>query len=181
MELFEGGARQKRSIFLKVLAASLIAAVIAPPLAQAAVQAVKVRGAVKVKDTGGGRINASTVADMGLFEAAGSTGALDVRNFAGGGGVLGAADCTETLADGLPNFVALRDTIVTGIIITGTNATYTATAQAFGNHALPLLNFSVDNANPEVFVGLGNGLTITTELKLTCTAGNSGNLIVVGQ
>jgi hypothetical protein len=118
---------------------------------------------------------------MGLFEAAGSSGAVDVRNFAGGGGVLGAADCTETTADGRANFVSVTDAIVTGIIMTGTDATFTATAQAFGAHALPLLRFKVTPENPSEFVGLGNGLSITTELKVTCTAGTDGLLIVVGQ
>lgn len=179
METFQVTAREKRSTFVKVIVGCLIAFIIAPPLAQAAVQTI--RGTVKIKDSGGGVISASSIGAMGLFEAEGSTGAVDVRNFAGGGGVLGAADCTATTADGRANFVAVTDAIVTGIIMTGTDATFTATAQAFGDHALPLLRFQVTPENPSEFVGLGNGLSITTELKITCTAGTNGLLIVVGQ
>jgi hypothetical protein len=179
VDLFETSAREKRSTFVKVVAGCLLAFIIAPPLAQAAVTTIK--GSVKIKDSGGGAISASSIGAMGLFEAAGSSGAVDVRNFAGGGGVLGAADCTETTADGPANFVAVTDSIVTGIIITGTDATFTATAQAFANHALPLLQFRTTPDHPSEFIGLGNGLTITTELKITCTAGTNGRLIVVGQ
>jgi hypothetical protein len=179
LDLFQTSAREKRSTFVKVIAGCLLAFIIAPPLAQAAVTTIK--GTVKIKDSGGGTISASSIGAMGLFEAAGSSGAIDVRNFAGGGGVLGAADCTETTADGRANFVSVTDAVVTGIIMTGTNATFTATAQAFGAHALPLLKFQVTPENPSEFVGLGNGLSITTELKITCTAGTDGLLIVVGQ
>jgi hypothetical protein len=179
VDMFEASAREKRSTFVKVVVGCLIAFIIAPPLAQAAVQAVRVRGAVKVKDTGGGVISASSIGNMGLFEAAGSTGAVDVRNFAGGGGVLGAADCAA--ATPIESSVSVTNAIVTGLILTGTDATFTATAQAFGNHALPLLNWTLTADNSGEFVGLGNGLTITTELKITCTAGTNGNLIVVGQ
>lgn len=179
MEMFQATSQEKRSTFVKIIVGCLIAFILAPPLAQAAVQAVRVRGAVKVKDSGGGVINSSAVGSMGLFEAAGSSGAVDVRNFAGGGGVLGAADCAA--ATPIESSVSITDSIVTGLIMTGTNATFTATAQAFGNHALPLLNWTLTADNSGEFVGLGNGLTITTELKITCTAGTSGNLIVVGQ
>jgi hypothetical protein len=151
-----------------------MAFILAPPLAQAATQTIK--GTVKIKDSGNGTISASAIGSMGLFEAAGSSGALDVRNFAGGGGVLGAADCSA--ATPLEDNVAVTDSIVTGIILTGTSSTWTATAAAFG--PIPLANWTLSASNSDVFVGLGNGLTITTELKITCT-GTSGNLIVVGQ
>lgn len=179
MDLMQTSAREKRSTFVKIVVGCLIAFILAPPLAQAAVQAVRVKGAVKVKDSGGGTISASSIGNMGLFEAEGSTGAIDVRNFAGGGGVLGAADCAA--ATPIESSVSVTNAIVTGLIMTGTDATFTATAQAFGNHALPLLNWTMSADNPGEFVGLGNGLSITTELKITCTAGTSGNLIVVGQ
>ena len=180
MDLFDVSGREKRSTFVKVLIACVLAAILAPPLAHAAT--TQVRGTVKIKDSGNGTVNASPVGTMGLFEAAGSTGALDVRTFGGGGGVLGAANCNPADdAVGLTDTVAVTDSIVTGIMVTGTDATFTATAQAFGNHALPLLNFSVDDTESNVFVGLGNGLTITTELRLKCTAGTNGNLVVFGQ
>lgn len=183
MEVLPATAQEKRSTFVKIVIGCLIAFIIAPPLAQAAVQAVRVKGAVKVKDSGGGVISASSIGNMGLFEAAGSSGAIDIRNFAGGGGVLGAADCNtagDPLGQGIGSSVSITNSIVTGLIMTGTDATFTATAQAFGNHALPLLKWTLTPSNAGEFVGLGNGLTITTELKITC-AGTDGNLIVVGQ
>lgn len=179
VDLFDVSGREKRATFAKVLVACLMAAVLAPPLAQAAVTTIK--GTVKIKDSGGGAIDAKAVPDMGLFEAAGSTGAVAVRTFGGGGGFLGAADCTASLADGLPNSVSITNSIVTGIIITGSNATYTATSAAIGGGALPLLKFSVDAATPQAFIGLGNGLSLTDALTFTCTAGNNGNIVVLGQ
>lgn len=178
MDLFDVSAKEKRSTFVKVLVACLMAAVLAPPLAQAAVTTIK--GTVKVKDSGGGRINSSAVADMGLFGAEGSTGAIDVRNFAGGGGFLGAADCTETQADGLLNRVSVQNAIVTGILITGTDATFTVTSDAVGAGVLPLLNFTVSNQNPSFVAALPTGLTLTDALTFTCT-GTKGNIVLLGQ
>lgn len=181
MNVFDVSAREKRSTFAKVLVMCLMAAVLAPPLAQAAVQAVRVKNAVKVKDTGGGRINSSAVPDMGLFGAEGSTGAIDVRNFAGGGGFLGAADCTETQADGLLNSVSITNSIVTGFIITGTDAVFTVTSDAVGGGVLPLLNLSVGQPGPRNFVAaLPTGLTLTDALTFTCT-GTNGNIVILGQ
>jgi len=180
-DAFEVTMRKKRALFIKVIAACLLAFIIAPPIAQAAAQRIKGTVTAKIKDSSGGAIDSTKVDPMGLFGAAGSSGALAVRNFAGGGGFLGAADCTETTDDGLTNSVTVTDAIVTGIIITGSNATYTVTAEAVGAGQLPLANWTVDAQNPDVFVGLGNGLTATDAITWTCTAGNSGNLIVLGQ
>jgi hypothetical protein len=179
VDLFEVSAREKRSTFVKVLVACLVAAVLAPPLAQAAV--TKIRGTVKIKDSSGDAIDSARVPPMGVFEAAGSNGALAVRNFAGGGGFLGAADCTASLADGLPNSVSVQNSIVTAILITGSNATYTGTSEAIGGGQLPLLNFTVNASNPSVTASLGTGLTLTDALTFTCTAGDNGNIVLLGQ
>jgi hypothetical protein len=180
VDLFEASAREKRTTFVKVVVGCLLAFILAPPLASAATQAVKVTNAVKVKDSTGDAIDSAAVADMGLFAATGSSGAIAVRNFAGGGGFLGAGDCTATAADGLTNVVTITNSIVTGMIFTGTDATFTVTSDAVGAGALPLLNFRVSTAHPEEFVGLGNGLTLTDALKITCT-GTNGNVVVLGQ
>ncbi|MEA2517912.1 MAG: hypothetical protein QOG16_1750 [Actinomycetota bacterium] len=179
MDLFEVSAREKRSTFVKVVVGCLIAFIIAPPLAQAATQAVRVTNAVKVKDSTGDNVESEAVADMGLFGAEGSTGAVAVRNFAGGGGFLGAADCSD--ATPLTNQVSITNAIVTAIIITGTGSTWTSTSDAVGGGQLPLLNFTMTPDHSSEFVGLGNGLTLTDALKFTCTAGTNGNLVVLGQ
>jgi hypothetical protein len=176
---FEVSVREKRSTFVKVLVACLIAAVLAPPLAQAAV--TRIKGTVKIKDSAGDRIDSKAVPAMGLFGAAGSNGAVATRVFAGGGGFLGAADCTEALTDGLPNTVSVENSIVTGILITGTNATYTVTSEAIGSGQLPLLNFTVSASNPSIAAALPTGLTLTDALTFTCTAGDNGNVVLLGQ
>jgi hypothetical protein len=180
VDLFQDTAREKRSTFVKVVVGCLAAFIIAPPLAEAATQAVKVTNAVKVKDSTGDALESEAVAAMGLFGAEGSAGALAVRNFAGGGGFLGAADCTETTADGLTNTVSITNSIVTGMIFTGTDGTFVVTSDAVGSGQLPLLDFRVDADNPNEFVGLGNGLTLTDALTITCT-GTDANVVVLGQ
>src|SRR5919106_381198 len=87
------------------------------PAVQAAAQKVKVQGKV-------GNIDAKRVPAMGLLDAPGSSGAVAVRNYAGGGGLLGTGDCTEA-PDPRPNTLSIpadRNTIITGIIVTGTAA-----------------------------------------------------------
>jgi hypothetical protein len=107
-----------------------------------------------------------------------------VRNFAGGGGLLGAGDCTSSTdpAQGpLPNTVTLAGGhVVTGIIITGTG-TVRITTQAVGQGQVPLANFVVNEANPNEFVGLGNGLSVTTPLTFTGINGTACNFIILGQ
>ena len=179
VDLFEVSAKEKRSTFVKVVVACLIAAVLAPPLAQAAV--TRIKGTVKIKDSGGGAIDSASTGPLGIFEAAGSNGAVATRTFAGGGGFLGAADCTETLADGLPNTVSVENSIVTGILITGSNATYTTTSEAIGSGQLPLLRFTVNAESPTVVAALPTGLTLTDALTFTCTAGDNGNIVLLGQ
>jgi hypothetical protein len=172
--------RERFKALFGAIALAIVVMLVAPPVVQAATQAVKVKGKVKVADTDGDAIESKAIADMGLLAAEGSDGALAVRNFAGGGGFLGAADCTETDADGLVNTVSVGNAIVTGIIMTGTDATWTVTSAAIGGGLLPLLNFRTTTDNPNEFVGLGNGLTLTAPLTFTCT-GTNGNIAVLGQ
>lgn len=173
--------RDKMKTLFGAVALATVVALLAPPIAQAAVQAVRVKGAVKVKDSFGGNIESEAIADMGLLEAPGSDGALAVRNFAGGGGFLGAGDCSEGTDNATGNFleneVTVSGSIVTGIIITG-DGTVTVTSAALNN--IPLLNFAVNNNNPNVFVGLGNGLTATAPLSFTGN-GTNCNFVILGQ
>lgn len=185
MNLLELSAREKRQTFLSAIAIALAAFVVGAPVVEAAISRVKLAGGTatsKVKDSNGTTIESEAIDRMGLTLAEGSEGAIAVRNFAGGGGLLGAGDCTastEPAQGPLPNTVTLSGgNILTGIIITGTG-TVRITTDALG--PIPLANFTVNAENPNEFVGLGNGLTITTPLHVTGVDGTACNFVLLGQ
>src|SRR5919106_5359492 len=95
MELREVSRRETRRTWAIALTLLLAIFVAGAPVVQAAVQRVRVTNTpnVKIKDTGGGRINSTNLGNLGVFDAPGSNGALDVRTLGGGGGFLGAGDC----------------------------------------------------------------------------------------
>ena len=180
MDLFETSRREKRQSFVVAIALAIAVSLLAAPAVQAALQTVK------IKDSGGGAIDAKRIPAMGLFDARGSNGAIAVRNFAGGGGFLGAIDCnaappqsnTTTLGSGA---------IITGIIMTGNAAGADAVlgVQSAAIGPINLMHMRVNAAHPNDFVGLGNGLTLTDDLTLTCDNGaggaGQGQVIVLGQ
>jgi hypothetical protein len=148
------------------------------PAVQAAAQKVKVQGKV-------GNIDAKRVPAMGLLDAPGSSGAVAVRNYAGGGGLLGAGDCdaaTPNRPDSV-NVAANRSTIITALIITGTDATIGVSAPDLTPllGPGPIVTFRVTAGSPNQFVGLGNGLTVfPSNLVFTCT-GSDGQFVILGQ
>src|SRR5688500_11232555 len=163
MNLLESSGREKRQTFLTAIAIALAVFVVGAPVVEAAISRVKLAGGTataKIKDSTGATVEAEPIAPMGLTQSEGSDGAIAVRNFAGGGGLLGAGDCTastEPAQGPLPNVVTLGGgNIVTGIIITGTG-TVRITTQAVGSGQVPLANFVVNAQHPNEFVGLGNG------------------------
>ena len=185
MDLLEVTGREKRQTFLSAIAIALAVFVIGAPVVEAAISRVKLAGGTataKIKDSGGGTIESEAIADMGLTGAEATTGAIAVRNFAGGGGLLGAGDCTASTdpAQGpLSNTVDLSGGhVITGIIITGTG-TVRITTDALG--PIPLANFTVNAEHPNEFVGLGNGLTVTTPLHFTGIDGTACNFVILGQ
>jgi hypothetical protein len=187
MYLQETSGREKRQTLLSAIAIAMAVFVIGAPVVEAAISRVKLAGGTataKVKDSGGGTIESEAIPAMGLTDAPGTTGAVAVRNFAGGGGFLGAGDCTASTdpAQGpLPNTVTLGGgNIVTGIIITGTG-TVRITTQAVGQGQVPLANFVVNAQHPNEFVGLGNGLSVTTPLTFTGIDGSACNFVILGQ
>ena len=187
--------RDKRRSFLGAIAVASVVMLIGAPVVQAAVQNVRVKGAVKVKDSNGVPIESEAVAALGLLQAEGSAGALAVRNFAGGGGFLGTGDCTAaagTATDPRPNTVTVAagaDTIITGIIVTGEDANVSVSAPDLANVIGPgaVNTFSTTRENPNLFIGLGNGLTVSpAKLVFTCTGDGgtgdgSGNFTILGQ
>lgn len=176
----------RRETFFAVIAAIAVFALLAPTAVQAATSSVRVKGTVKIASTDGVEIESEAIGPMGILQAEGSDGAIAVRNYAGGGGFLGAADCSaETELSGLPNFVETSNTIVTGVLITGTNGTVTVTSDAVGGGVLPLLNWTVSADNPNFVATFGTGLTTTAPLTFTCTDGAGGdgsaNVVILGQ
>ena len=160
------------------IALALVLVLLAPPAVQAAVQKIKGTVTAKIKDTGGGNINSKRITSQGLFDAAGSTGALDVRSFAGGNGFLGAGNCP---AAGLTNTAtAPGGSIVTGILATSAGSgVITVTSDAIGAGALPLLQFQVNADSPNVGFSLGNGIRATDTLTFTCTG--TARFVLIGQ
>lgn len=190
----ESSVRSTRKTWLIVVAGIAAIALIGAPVVQAATQSVKVVGKVKIASTNGKTISASPVADMGLLGAPGSNGAVDVRTYGGGGGLLGTGDCTASVdlpAGDRNNFTtvaAAADTIINGIIVTGTDAKVAVTAPALNSIIGPgaINEFRADANTPNVFVGLGNGLTVSpAALTFTCLGldgtDGSGNYTLLGQ
>ncbi|MGH2701219.1 MAG: hypothetical protein ACRDJB_13555 [Actinomycetota bacterium] len=179
--------KDKRKALLGAVALALVVAVLAPPAVEAATQKVKtVKGSVvkasgtvtsKLRDTGGGVVNSQAIEDQGLFGAEGSSGALDVRTFAGGNGFLGAGDCN---GPGLPpTATAAGGSIITGLIITGV-ATVEVSTAALPPAANPVLTFQTEAGNLNESIALGNGIRATAPLDFNCTSG-TGNFVIIGQ
>ncbi len=194
MESVESSVRSTRKTWLVVVAGIAAIALIGAPVVQAAIQSVRVKGKVKIAGTNGQTISASPIGDMGVLGAPGSDGAVDVRTFGGGGGLLGTGDCTASVnppAGDRPNSTtvpAAPDTIITGIIVTGTDAKVAVTAPALNSLIGPgaINEFRADANTPNVFVGLGNGLTVSpAPLTFTCFGwaggAGSGNYTILGQ
>ncbi len=185
MYLNDATRRERRQTLLAAIAIGLVVFIVGAPVVEAQINRVRLAGGTataKVKDSNGDAVESEAIDPMGLTDAEGSSGALAVRNFAGGGGLLGAGDCTastEPAQGPLPNTVTLSGGhIVTGIIITGTG-TVRVTTDALG--PIPLANFTVNAENPNEFVGLGNGLTVTTPLHFTGIDGTACNFVIIGQ
>ena len=198
-----------RSRFAGVMGIILLFAVLAPPVVNAAIQRVRVANRVAVEgrvrvtnnqvvvrtgdealniaDSTGDSVEAQGVGTMGEFDAPGSAGALAVRNFAGGGGVLGAGDCTAST--GRPNVILLDGVIVTAVMVTGTNGRVTlASNQTTVDPTVfdSILALRVDSVSHNESMEFGNGMTIPGALRLTGSAsGGSGDgdcqYVVLGQ
>lgn len=214
MDQFE--TRDRTRMFVGAIALVLVASVVSGPVASAATTVIakiksttgatikasggavhtKQQGAVtaKLRDSGSGAVEASSVNfNNAPFppSVANSTGAIDVKTYAGGGALMGAGNCTATPADG-PNVVEVpANTHITGIIMT--QGTTGGSGQVNVQSALPdlaglrLLRLRVSDAAPNAFVGLGNGITITDDLVFTGHAADDEatdgdcRFVIVGQ
>ena len=176
MNLMEVSRRDKRSTFFAAIGLAVAVFMIGAPVVEAAVQAVRVKGAVKVKDSNGGVINSEVIPLQGLTDVPGSAGALDVRNFAGGAGLLGIADCAGPLGDSIE---VGGGAVVTDLLLTGTDGTVAVTSSAVGGGAVPVLNVRVTADAPNVVADLSNGLGVTAPLTFTPT-GADCQFVVLG-
>lgn len=179
--------RDRLRAFGGAVALSLLVFTLGPPAVEAAVSRVKLAGGTataKIKDSGGGAIESEAIGRMGFTQADGSDGAVAVRTFGGGGGLLGAGDCTastEPAQGPLTNTVTLGGGhILTRLVITGTG-TVRVTTQAVGAGQVPLANFVVNAEHPNEVVDFGNGLTVTTPLTVTGIDGTACNFLLLGQ
>lgn len=180
----DSGKRERRQAFVLALVLAISISVLAAPVVEAAVTTIK--GTVKIKDTSGDATDSKNIGNLGVFQAPGSNGALAVRNFAGGGGFLGAGDCDP--ASPQPNTVTVNaPSIVTGIIATGEDANVAVSSeqvdalfQVPAGADFPVATISTTRENQTEFLGLGNGLTATSEIKFNCASGN-GKFVVLGQ
>ena len=179
----ENTRRNVRKTAWTVVAVLGAVIVLSAPIVQAATQKVKVTNPVKIQDSDGTTIESEAIGEMGLLKAPGSDGALAVRTYPGGGGLLGAGDCTASTdpAQGpLSNVVTVPGgSIVTGVLVTGIG-TVRITAQAVGNGAVPLANVTVNNQHPNEVLALGSGLSATQPVTFTGIDGTACNFLVFG-
>lgn len=188
MEGFES-AKADRRRFLSAVVLVLLVGVLAPPVVNAAAKAIsvkKVKQPVKVVDTKGGEIESTAIPPLGTSQGEGSSGALAVRTFAGGGGLIGAGNCGPG-----PNTLTVTanpDRKLTALIVTGSNAQINVAVGAPLN--IPsITTLRTDATNENVFIGLGNGLTVTpAPLTFSCDSpfepgSSSGDtqFVVLGQ
>src|SRR5687767_5773379 len=118
MDVFETSRREKRQAFMLALALATVMMIIAAPVVEAAVTRVTGTVNAKVRDTGGGAVEADAVPG-GAGQSALSAGALDVKTHAGGGGLITNGDCDGDDSDGRASsktVAANPNTIITALI-----------------------------------------------------------------
>jgi len=175
--------RSVKKTALTILAILSAVVVLSAPIVQAQGSRVRVTNTVKTADSDGSTIESEPIGEMGLLRAPGSDGALAVRNYPGGGGLLGAGDCTsstEPQAGPLPNVVNVPgNSIITGVLVTGTGVVR-ITAAAVGNGQVPLANVTVNSNHPNEVLALGTGLSATQPVTFTGVDGTACNFLVFG-
>jgi hypothetical protein len=181
VDLMEVSRRDKFRALCAALGIALVAVLVAPPVVQAATQAVKVKNAVKTKATNGNTIASDAIADMGITDVPGTNGAVSVKTFAGGQGVLGLGDCAADATHPLPETVTIPGQhTISALIITGDDGAVTLTSAAIGNNQVPLSIFKVTASNPNETLALGNGLGVTAPLTFS-GSGTDCRFVILGQ
>jgi hypothetical protein len=149
--------RDMRQTWILAIALIALLFVAGMPVVEAAVQRVR------ISDSAGGRVDAKNIGDLGLFGAPGSNGAVAVRSFAGGSGLLGTGQCGQGPRPNSTTIAANANTIITGLLLSGPGNTLSISAPALEPTIGPgpVITFSTNVNSPNMFVGLGNGLTVT--------------------
>lgn len=180
--------RAARPVAFAAVAVLLLVALLAlgGPAVEAARQKVVLAGGsttAKIKDSNGTAIESLRIPKSGLFKASGSGGAIAVREFAGGAGLLGAGDCTastEPAQGPLPNVIDLGGrAIITGVLVTGTG-TVRMTSSGIGSGQVPLANIVVNAQHPNEFLSLEGGFRLSTPVRFTGVDGTACNFVVFG-
>ncbi|MDQ3956457.1 MAG: hypothetical protein M3285_13010 [Actinomycetota bacterium] len=179
--------RRDGQLFCSVVALAVAVFISGAPVVEAAVSKVRLAGGqatAKIKSTDGGVIESKPVGRLGVFEGKGSPGAVDVRDFPGGVGILGAGDCTastEPAQGPLANVVAISPgNVISDLIVTGTG-TIRVTSAAIGGGAIPLANFVVNAESPNAVVPFANGLKASkTTITFTGIDGTACNFLILG-
>ena len=145
----------------------------------------------KVRSSSGARIDSTEIPELGAFEAPGSPGAVDVRTFGGGGGVLGVGDCdADDPPPDRPNVVTVPaggKGILTAVVLTGDNARLTVTlpglASEIGPEPVAVLRANPDERN--AVLSVPNGWSVApSSIRFECTELNPvlrGSFILPGQ
>lgn len=182
---FDSRKGERRQAFVLALVLAIAVSVLAAPVVEAAVQTIKGTVTAKVKDSGGGAIEADPVPG-GAGQNALSDGAMDVRTLAGGGGLISNGDCDGDDTDGrasIKTIAADADTVITAVILAGPSLSLNVFAPGLEpvTGPGPVIQLQTTAANPTSTLALGNGLQLTpAPLRFECSGGN-GNWALIGQ
>lgn len=184
MELLDTSNRDKRKTILTAVGVALGVFLLSAPVVSAATQTVKVKGPVAIKDTTGDEIDSATVPG-GAAQGQASSGALAVRNFAGGGGLITNGDCDGDNSDGRASQKTVQanaNTIITAIILTGPDANLSILAPGLeaATGAGPIVTMQTTAQQPTVTASFATGLKLTpAPLVFSCTG--NGDFVLLGQ
>jgi hypothetical protein len=172
LDPFEVSGREKRRAFVLAIVFAFVLSVIIGPGVANAINTVFSR----IKDTGGGRIDAKAIPAQGLTDVPGSKGAVDTRNFPGGTGLLGIANCSAA-SGGPPSVTIPGGNVVSDLLLTGTDGTVAMTSAALPGYTFLKARVTADS--PNVIADLASGLGVTAPLTFTAT-GTDCELVVLG-
>lgn len=184
MDLNVSSKGDKRTTLFTALAIVAGLVLLSAPVVSAATQTVKVKGPVNIRDTDGTALESGAVSG-GAGQGTASEGALAVRNFAGGGGLITNGDCDGDASDGRASqktVAANANTIITAIILTGPDAHLSILAPGLEGvtGAGPVATLQTTASNPTVTAAFSTGLRLTpAPLVFNCTG--EGDFVLLGQ
>jgi hypothetical protein len=184
MDLLETSRQDKKKTVMTAVAIVVGVFLLSAPVVSAATQRVRVVGPVNVQDSTGDALESAAVPG-GAGQGTASAGALAVRNFAGGGGLITNGDCDGDASDGRASsktVAANANTIITAIILTGPDAHLSILAPGLEGvtGAGPISTFETTAQNPTVTASFATGLRLVpAPLVFSCTG--TGDFVLLGQ